>query len=122
MAAHKVANALAAGCPTIVKPSELAPYGTQLLAATVDAALPAGPRRRCSSSCTATPGVGAPLVGDPRVRAVSFTGGLAGGRAVAAALRLRHQARRSWSSAATTRSSSCPTPTPTPPPAPRSTC
>ena len=32
MAAHKVANALAAGCTTILKPSEFAPYGTQLLA------------------------------------------------------------------------------------------
>ena len=31
------------------------------------------------------PGVGGRLVSDPRIRAVSFTGGLAGGRAVAAA-------------------------------------
>ena len=41
MAAHKVANALAAGCPTILKPSEFAPYGTQLLARVIDEALTA---------------------------------------------------------------------------------
>lgn len=86
MAAHKAANALAAGCPTIVKPSEYAPYGTQALAAAVaavlaEAGLPGGLFQLVHGDA----GTGARLVRDPRVRAVSFTGGLAGGRAVGAA-------------------------------------
>ncbi|WP_244872160.1 aldehyde dehydrogenase [Catellatospora sp. TT07R-123] len=86
MAAHKLANALAAGCPVIVKPSEYAPYGTQLLVAAVERALaaadvPGGVLQLVHGDAAA----GARLVGDPRIRAVSFTGGLAGGRAVAAA-------------------------------------
>ncbi len=86
MAAHKVANALAAGCPAIVKPSELAPRGTELLAAAIAKSL---------AEQGVSPGVfqlvhgdaraGARLAGNPLIRAVSFTGGLAGGRAVAAA-------------------------------------
>lgn len=86
MAAHKAANALAAGCPTIVKPSEYAPYGTQLLARAVHAALAeAGLPGGLFQLVHGDAGTGARLVGDPRVRAVSFTGGLSGGRAVAAA-------------------------------------
>ncbi|WP_327011246.1 aldehyde dehydrogenase family protein [Dactylosporangium sp. NBC_01737] len=79
MAAHKAANALAAGCPTIVKPSEYAPAGTQLLVETVAGLLPPGVLQLLHGG----PEVGATLVGDPRVRAVSFTGGVPGGRAVA---------------------------------------
>ncbi|MDI1463074.1 aldehyde dehydrogenase family protein [Catellatospora sp. KI3] len=86
MAAHKIANALAAGCPVVVKPSEYAPYGTQLLVAAVERALAAadvpGGVLQLVQGDAAT---GARLVGDPRIRAVSFTGGLSGGRAVAAA-------------------------------------
>lgn len=86
MAAHKAANALAAGCPTIVKPSEYAPYGTQLLARAVHEALAgAGLPGGLFQLVHGDAGAGARLVGDPRVRAVSFTGGLSGGRAVAAA-------------------------------------
>ncbi|WP_245601726.1 aldehyde dehydrogenase family protein [Hamadaea tsunoensis] len=86
MAAHKVANALAAGCPAILKPSEYAPYGSQLLATAIDEGLrgcgvPAGVFQFVHGAAA----TGARLVGDDRVRAVSFTGGLAGGRAVAAA-------------------------------------
>jgi acyl-CoA reductase-like NAD-dependent aldehyde dehydrogenase len=89
MAAHKVANALAAGCPVILKPSEYAPYGSQLLAETIASVLAAH---------EAPPGtfqfllgdaeVGSRLVGDDRIRAVSFTGGEHGGRGVAAACAL----------------------------------
>ncbi|MBO2447864.1 aldehyde dehydrogenase family protein [Actinomadura barringtoniae] len=89
MAAHKVANALAAGCPVILKPSEYAPYGSLLLAETIGSVL---------AEHRAPPGtfqfvlgdaeVGARLVGDPRIRAVSFTGGEQGGRGVAAACAL----------------------------------
>ncbi|MEV4415816.1 aldehyde dehydrogenase [Catellatospora sp. NPDC049609] len=86
MAAHKAANALAAGCPTIVKPSEYAPYGTQALAAAVARALAAaGLPGGLFQLVHGDAGTGARLVRDPRVRAVSFTGGLASGRAVAAA-------------------------------------
>lgn len=86
MAAHKVASALAAGAPTLLKPTELAPYATTELARVLDAVLtdagvPAGTFQLLQGG----PGVGGRLVTDPRVRAVSFTGGLQGGRAVAAA-------------------------------------
>lgn len=82
LAAHKIANALAAGCPTILKPSEYAPYSCQFLAEAIDAVgAPAGVFQLVNGGAE----VGAQLVNDSRVRAVSFTGGLTGGRAVAAA-------------------------------------
>lgn len=86
MAAHKVANALAAGCPAILKPSEYAPYGSQRFAEVVADALagrdvPGGVFQLVHGDGR----TGARLTADPRVRAVSFTGGAAGGRSVAAA-------------------------------------
>ena len=86
MAAHKIASSLAAGAATILKPSEFAPYATTELSRTVgsvlaDAGLPGGVFQLVQGG----PGVGGSLVNDPRIRAVSFTGGLAGGRAIAAA-------------------------------------
>ncbi|GGO78472.1 aldehyde dehydrogenase family protein [Nonomuraea cavernae] len=81
MAAHKTASALAAGCPVILKVSEYAPYGTQLLAETLAEVLPPGVFQLVQGGAE----TGARLAADARVRAVSFTGGLAGGRAVAAA-------------------------------------
>ncbi|MCO5206144.1 MAG: aldehyde dehydrogenase family protein [Anaerolineae bacterium] len=82
LAAHKIANALAAGCPTILKPSEWAPYSSQLLAEAVDqVGLPPGVFQVLNGG----PRVGAALVSDSRIKAVSFTGGLHGGRAVARA-------------------------------------
>ena len=94
MAAHKIANSLAAGCPTVLKPSEWAPYGTTVLAEAVDRALtaagvPAGTFQLVQGG----PHVGGQLVNDPRIRAVSFTGGLGGGRAIAAACADGLQAR-----------------------------
>ncbi|MEU4420754.1 aldehyde dehydrogenase family protein [Actinoplanes sp. NPDC024001] len=86
MAAHKVANALAAGCPTILKPSEYAPHGTERLAVAIDTALrAAGAPPALFQLLHGGAETGARIVEDPRIRAVSFTGGLAGGRAVAAA-------------------------------------
>ncbi|GAA0467760.1 aldehyde dehydrogenase [Actinoplanes capillaceus] len=86
MASHKVANALAAGCPAILKPSEYAPYGTERLAEVIDAALrAAGTPPALFQLLHGGAEVGARIVSDPRIRAVSFTGGLGGGRAVAAA-------------------------------------
>ncbi|HUN21542.1 MAG TPA: aldehyde dehydrogenase family protein [Anaerolineales bacterium] len=82
LAAHKIANALAVGCPTLLKPSEWAPYSCQFLAQAIHAVgLPAGVYQQVHGGAA----VGATLVGDSRVRAVSFTGGLQGGRAVATA-------------------------------------
>lgn len=82
LAAHKVANALAAGCPVILKPTEWAPFSCLLLAEALAAAgLPPGVFQIVNGGAA----VGQQLVSDPRVRAVSFTGGLQGGRAVAAA-------------------------------------
>ena len=82
MAAHKVASALGAGCPVILKPSEFAPHGCGALAdAAVEIGLPAGVFQLVHGDVT----VGQALVDDPRIRAVSFTGGLPGGRAIAAA-------------------------------------
>lgn len=79
---HKLASALAAGCPVIVKPSEWAPLSGQLIAeAVVAAELPEGVFQLLHGNGA----TGAALVGDPRIAAVSFTGGLQGGRAVAAA-------------------------------------
>ncbi|GGN24376.1 aldehyde dehydrogenase [Actinoplanes campanulatus] len=86
MAAHKVANALAAGCPTILKPSEYAPYGTERLAEVIDTVLrEAGAPAALFQLLHGGAAVGSQVVSDPRIRAVSFTGGLGGGRAVAAA-------------------------------------
>lgn len=85
LAAHKIANALAAGCPVILKPSEWAPYSCLLLVEGLEAAgLPVGLFQIVNGGAQ----VGQQLVSDERVRAVSFTGGLQGGRAVAAACAL----------------------------------
>ncbi|WP_282780461.1 MULTISPECIES: aldehyde dehydrogenase family protein [unclassified Nocardia] len=79
MAAHKVANALAAGCPVILKVSEFAPYSTIPLAEVISDHVPAGMFQLVQGG----PATGAQLVADPRVKAVSFTGGLPGGRSIA---------------------------------------
>ncbi|MEU0876333.1 aldehyde dehydrogenase family protein [Nocardia brasiliensis] len=81
MAAHKVANALAAGCPVILKVSELAPYSSAVLAEAIAEHVPAGMFQLVQGGVQ----VGAQLVASPLIKAVSFTGGLAGGRSVAAA-------------------------------------
>lgn len=82
IASHKVASALAAGCPVLLKPSEWAPMSAQIITeCAVAAGLPAGMVQLVHGDGE----TGAALVRDDRVRAVSFTGGLGGGRAVAAA-------------------------------------
>ncbi|GIK55660.1 MAG: aldehyde dehydrogenase [Chloroflexi bacterium] len=89
LAAHKVANALAAGCPVILKPSEWAPYSCLLLVEALEAAgLPRGLFQIVHGGASA----GEHLVRDKRVRTVSFTGGLQGGQAVAAACALDFKA------------------------------
>ncbi len=84
MAAHKIASSLAAGAPSLLKPSEYAPWGTTAVAEVVDRVLtehgaPAGTFQLLQGGAS----VGGALVSDPRIRAVSFTGGLAAGRAIA---------------------------------------
>jgi len=82
----KLASALAAGCPVILKPSEWAPAGCQVVAEVLSEAiaeldLPPAVFQLVHGASA----VGAQLVSDPRIRAISFTGGGAGGRAVATA-------------------------------------
>ncbi len=82
IAAGKIANALAAGCPVILKPPEWAPLSCNVLADAIDSAgLPTGLFQMLHGG----PSVGAALVNDRRIRVVSFTGGLATGRAIAQA-------------------------------------
>ncbi|MBF6244564.1 aldehyde dehydrogenase family protein [Nocardia elegans] len=81
MAAHKVANALAAGCPVILKVSESAPYSAVILAEVIAERVPAGMFQLVHGDAD----TGARLTADARIKAVSFTGGVAGGRAVAGA-------------------------------------
>lgn len=82
----KLASALAAGCPVILKPSEWAPAGCQIVAEELVAAVHAlGLPTAVFQLVHGAAGVGSQLVSDPRIRAISFTGGGAGGRAVASA-------------------------------------
>ncbi len=81
IASHKIASALAAGCPVLFKPSEWSPLSGQLIARAISGAgLPPGAFQLLHGDG----GTGAALTEDDRVAAVSFTGGLAAGRAVAA--------------------------------------
>lgn len=82
-AALKAAAALATGNAVVLKPSELAPASALALARiATDAGLPPGQLNVVQGRGAS---VGAALAADPRVRAISFTGGLAGGLAVAQA-------------------------------------
>ncbi len=79
--AHKGSSALAAGCPTILKPTEWAPYGCDIFGEAAQAAgLPAGAFQIVHGGAV----VGQRLVADERIKAISFTGGVAGGRSIAA--------------------------------------
>lgn len=80
--ASKVASAIAAGCPVILKPSEHAPASSQVVAECfVEAGLPRGALQLVHGAGD----VGAALTADPRVKVVSFTGGPGAGRAIARA-------------------------------------
>jgi succinate-semialdehyde dehydrogenase/glutarate-semialdehyde dehydrogenase len=73
MATRKVAPAIAAGCTMVLKPAKLTPLTAQLFAQTMlDAGLPAGVLNVVSSSSAS--GISGPLLADPRLRKVSFTG------------------------------------------------
>jgi len=78
--AHKLASALAAGCPVVVKPSEHAPHSVGVLVDAIEhSAVPDDTVQLVHGDAM----VGAQVVADPRIKAVSYTGGLGGGRAVA---------------------------------------
>ncbi|MGE0220191.1 aldehyde dehydrogenase family protein [Mycolicibacterium sp.] len=86
VAVAKLASALAAGCPVILKPSEWAPAGCQLVAEVLVSVIDSmGLPPSVFQLVHGGAAVGAQLASDPRIRAISFTGGGAGGRAVASA-------------------------------------
>lgn len=75
LVAHKVAPAIAAGCPFVLKPSERTPLGALAIADILaEAGLPAG----AFSVLPCDAGTAAPLVTDPRIALLSFTGGPVG--------------------------------------------
>jgi acyl-CoA reductase-like NAD-dependent aldehyde dehydrogenase len=71
LALHKVAPALAAGCPVILKPSPRTPLTADLLARAVEAS---GWPAKAFSLVHADPDTARPLWTDERIRCVSFTG------------------------------------------------
>ncbi len=78
--ALKLGGALAAGCAAVLKPSELCPLSTAVLAEVVDAALPRGLVQIVQGDGRA----GAALVEAEGIDVVSFTGSTAVGRDIAA--------------------------------------
>ncbi|MBL8487776.1 MAG: NAD-dependent succinate-semialdehyde dehydrogenase [Rhodocyclaceae bacterium] len=81
MITRKVAPALAAGCPVIVKPAEQTPLTALALTVLAErAGFPAGVFNIVTGSAEAAPGIGAELTGNPRVRKLSFTGSTEVGR------------------------------------------
>jgi len=79
MATRKTAPALAAGCTVVIKPPELTPlttlYFVKILA---EAGLPPGVVNVITTSTSGT--VSAPIIADPRLRKLSFTGSTEVGR------------------------------------------
>lgn len=79
MATRKIAPALAAGCTVVVKPAELTPlttlYFAQIL---VEAGVPAGVVNVITT--TNSGAVSEPIIADPRLRKLSFTGSTPVGR------------------------------------------
>jgi succinate-semialdehyde dehydrogenase/glutarate-semialdehyde dehydrogenase len=81
MATRKIAPALAAGCTVIVKPADLTPLTTLAFVRLLEeAGLPAGVVNVVTT--TRSPEVCAPILADPRLRKLSFTGSTAVGRAL----------------------------------------
>jgi len=81
LVAHKVGPGLAAGNAVIVKPDSKTPLSALKLARAIhDAGMPAG-----ILQCITGPGsvIGDLLITDPRVRMVSFTGGIEAGKIIA---------------------------------------
>lgn len=89
MAAWKLAAPLAAGCPVILKPSEVTPLSTLRLAQILNEVLPSGVLNVIHGR---GPSVGDRLINAPEVEAISVTGSPATGQAAmrAAAAQIRH--------------------------------
>ncbi|ANH37868.1 Sulfoacetaldehyde dehydrogenase [Nocardioides dokdonensis FR1436] len=84
LATHKVAPALAAGCPVVVKPAPQTPLTTLWLVHLVrEALVAAGGPAAAVQLVTGGPDVGAALTTDRRLGAVSFTGSAAVGHRIA---------------------------------------
>jgi succinate-semialdehyde dehydrogenase/glutarate-semialdehyde dehydrogenase len=83
MATRKIAPALAAGCTVVVKPAELTPLTTIAFVELLrEAGLPDGVVTVLTT--TDARGVTGPLLADPRLRKLSFTGSTAVGKALMA--------------------------------------
>jgi succinate-semialdehyde dehydrogenase/glutarate-semialdehyde dehydrogenase len=81
MATRKIAPALAAGCTVVIKPAELTPLTTLYLVRLLEeAGLPAGVVNVITTSHSGA--VSAPIIADPRLRKLSFTGSTAVGIAL----------------------------------------
>ncbi len=73
MATRKIAPALAAGCTVVIKPAELTPLTTLYFAKLLqEAGLPAGVVNVITTSTSGA--VSEPIIRDPRLRKLSFTG------------------------------------------------
>jgi succinate-semialdehyde dehydrogenase/glutarate-semialdehyde dehydrogenase len=73
MATRKIAPAVAAGCTAVVKPAELTPLTTMFVAELLrEAGLPDGVVNVVTTSTARE--VSEPVIGDPRLRKLSFTG------------------------------------------------
>ncbi|OLT33710.1 NAD-dependent succinate-semialdehyde dehydrogenase [Rhodococcus sp. CUA-806] len=79
MATRKIAPALAAGCTMVIKPAELTPLTTLFLVSLLqEAGLPAGVVNAVTTSTSAA--LSKPIITDPRLRKISFTGSTPVGR------------------------------------------
>ena len=86
LASHKIAPAIAAGCPVILKPAPATPLASLWLVAAVREALAAvGAPAAAVQAVTGGTDVGVALTTDTRVAVVSFTGSAAVGHAIARA-------------------------------------
>lgn len=84
LAVHKVAPAIAAGCPVVCKPAPQTPLATLWLVHLLrEASVRAGAPAAMVQLVTGGPEVGSALVTDRRVGAVSFTGSAAVGHQIA---------------------------------------
>jgi succinate-semialdehyde dehydrogenase/glutarate-semialdehyde dehydrogenase len=81
MATRKIAPALAAGCSVVVKPAALTPLTTLLLVRILqEAGLPDGVVNVVTTSASSA--VSGPIIADPRLRKLSFTGSTPVGQAL----------------------------------------
>lgn len=89
MASWKLSAPLAAGCPVVLKPSELTPLATLRMAEIMNEVLPAGVVNVIHGT---GPGVGSALINNPGVEGISITGSPATGMAAmkAASEQIRH--------------------------------